>query len=164
MASIARVSHQHQDRDHTENDLQIVLRSESGILEVLSHVDEEDLHLLGFPTPDVGKNAQGDPFQTVEELVVVESSYFFLQADGQSDLSMIYGTVLVLTSFLSLGHTPTGMGSTWWWTFMKPASLTHPSSLGPGSGSIPRVLRPSMTSIVHRSNGQPGLNSPPLAV
>lgn len=88
MALIACVSHQCQDRDQTENDLQIVLRAESGIVEVLSHVDEKDLHLLRLPTPDVRENAQGDSFQTVEELVVVESSYFFLQADGQSaDLS-----------------------------------------------------------------------------
>lgn len=43
---------------------------------------------------------------------------------------------------------------------MKPASRTQPCSFGPGSGSSPVVLIPSMTSVHHWSSGEPGLNSP----
>lgn len=67
-----------------------------------------------------------------------------------------------LTSLLSFGHGPSGIGNSWWLTFSNPASSIHCLSFGPGSASRPKFFKEATIAFAHTSGELSGTNVPSL--
>jgi len=94
-----------------------MLRLQPRILQIFPHVRQKHLDLLRAPALHSRKNTQRDCFSAVEELDQVERAEFFLHHIVLvqiyfSGLSIDIESLSLLTSFLSFGHCPTGIGNT----------------------------------------------------
>lgn len=126
-----------------------MLRMYSPVLKLLPQFGNMHLNLFLLPSPEAGQDAHGESLQSVRKVCEVEQANLFLQPKSATISIASHSKLLPntqLTIVLSFGQLPTGNENLSLCTSSNPASLTHPASFAPGSGSTPMERMPSVVS------------------